>query len=154
MLTPEQELRLLLGERIPDGGSEIDTMFRDEELSVILNQHEDQLRHAAAHGWAIKAAELAELIDITEEGSDRKLSQRYRHALTQMQYYADLIAADTDALLEAARGAVVARSARWATPASEELPSHESATESSPWDDGKARHVRPYPLKRFNQIKR
>lgn len=154
MLTPEQQLRLLVGERIPPGGSETDTLFSDEELSIILNRHEDNLTAAAAEAWAIKAAEFAVLIDISEEGSERRLSQRYRHAMLQLSYYSELVAADKEALLEAARRSVVGRSAAWATPASDELPRDAERVESSPWDSGRAAHVRPYPLHRFNQIKR
>lgn len=154
MLTPEQQLRLLVGERIPPGGSETDTLFSNEELSIILNRHNDEFNSAAAEAWAIKAAEFAVLIDVSEEGSERRLSQRYRHAMLQLDYYSNLVQADKDALLEVARRGVVARSAAWATPASDELPRDSQSVESSPWDSGRPAHVRPYPLHRFNQIKR
>lgn len=48
------QLRALLDERIPPGGSESDTRFSDKELDEILTRSAS-LQEAAAEGWLRKA---------------------------------------------------------------------------------------------------
>jgi hypothetical protein len=104
-LTDPDKLRLYLGERIPEGGTDADTFFSDDEIQDLLdtaNAANQGLFFAAVLGWSAKAGEYARLIDINESGGDRKLSQRYRQALQQLNYYQGR--AETDLLLLTSQG--------------------------------------------------
>lgn len=72
------QLRLLTGERIRSGKSDSDTRFTDSELIDIIIRHAGNLYLAAAEVWSAKAADAAELVDISESGSERKLSQIFK----------------------------------------------------------------------------
>lgn len=74
-----EELRVRIGERIPEGGADTDTLFTDAELTVLLDQVAD-ITAGTALGWEFKAAELARLVDVAEADSTRYLSQRWKHA--------------------------------------------------------------------------
>lgn len=74
------QLRLFLDEKIPPGGSADDTGFATEDLQMLLDMNNDDIIGAAADGWEIKAGFYHALIDINENGSDRKMSQMYDHA--------------------------------------------------------------------------
>jgi hypothetical protein len=80
MASPEDiaRLRRLIGEKIPDGGSEVDTLF--VELSDIIDAAPDMDR-AALDGWREKAAALSNLVDTTEGNSQKKFSQLLDNAL-------------------------------------------------------------------------
>ena len=147
MATVEQ-LRMYLGERIPVNGSENDTLFTDAELQAILDAYPDGFYAAVAEGWAVKAAAYVRLIDISEGGTERMLSQRYRHAYKQLEFWAGRASIEAETLLVAARSMIVARSAPWGTPASSELPSAPAALEAGPFGTEK-QYTRTYPLKRF-----
>jgi hypothetical protein len=78
-----EQLRLRIGERIPNPGSEADTMFSDAELAGMI-EASDTILQATVLGWQMKASELARLVDMTEGDSSRKLSQRYENARKQI----------------------------------------------------------------------
>lgn len=118
-LTIEEHLRLLLGERIPEGGSDTDTFFSDDELAALLATTNNTLSQAASLGWRSKAAEFAKYIDIDESGSSRKLSQMYRQAVLQADHFESLSGAALEERLQNARGGILARSAPWAVPPGE-----------------------------------
>jgi hypothetical protein len=105
-------LRLYLGERVPIGGTDADTFFTDDELNGLLLASEYGVEGAAVIGWAVKAGEFARLIDINESGGDRKLSQKFRNANTQLQYYQGLV--ETKIANSTAVGRVGPKSIDWA----------------------------------------
>lgn len=86
-LTDTDRLRGLLGESIPDGGTEKDTMFSDEEIQDFLDSTPD-IERAAYEGWRVKAARLSTLVDTTEGNSQRKFSQAYDKAMEMVKSYA------------------------------------------------------------------
>lgn len=75
----DTDLRLRIGEKIPEPGSPEDTMFDTAEITAILAASTSLLQ-ATVLGWQMKAAELARLVDTEEGDSKRKLSQRYAQA--------------------------------------------------------------------------
>lgn len=79
-LTVIENLRLLVGERIPATGTEADTRFADDELGDAINRHGGNLYLAAGEMWSAKAGMFADLTDVSESGSERKLSQLFRQA--------------------------------------------------------------------------
>lgn len=70
-------LRLLLDDR------EMPYEFSDVDLTVLFNAAGDLVYLAAADGWTVKASKLASLVDQTESGSTKSLSQMHRQALAQ-----------------------------------------------------------------------
>lgn len=85
-LSREDKLRQLLGEQVPPGGSESDTLFTLEEINDLLSENGDMER-AAFEGWRVKAAKLSNLVDSTEGNSQRKFSQLHSQALDQIKIY-------------------------------------------------------------------
>lgn len=73
------ELRLLIAE--PD-----ETTYTDEMLSVVFDSAET-MNHAALEIWTQKAARFAELVDISEGGSQRKNSDLQKNAVTMMSVF-------------------------------------------------------------------
>lgn len=84
--TPDQQLRALLGEDVPDGGTAADTLFADREIVDLLESTGD-VEKAAYEGWRIKAARLSSLVDTTEGNSQRKFSQLRTHAEEMIKLY-------------------------------------------------------------------
>jgi len=72
-VTDLDRLRDRLGERIPDGGSEADTMFTNHQLSDLLDRNDGDLEAAIFEGWQIKVAEFSNLVDTTEGTSKRSM---------------------------------------------------------------------------------
>jgi len=91
-------LRALLGERVVSGDDISNSFFTDEEVFGLLNMANQNLNLAAMYGWSIKAAEFARLIDYDESGSNRKLSQRYRQAQSQLTFFQQQVTADSAAV--------------------------------------------------------
>lgn len=85
-ITPEMELRQMLGEDIPVGGSEADTLFSDEEIVDFILKNPD-LERAAVQGWRVKAARLSNLVDNTEGNVQRKFSQLLDNANDMIRLY-------------------------------------------------------------------
>lgn len=86
LVRPEEELRQLLGESIPSGGSEEDTLFTDVEILNFVENNPDMDRAVLA-GWRVKAAKLSSLVDTTEGNSQKKLSQLLDNALDMVKLY-------------------------------------------------------------------
>lgn len=74
-----ENLRSLIGEKIPAGGSADNTSFTDDELADLINRHNGNLYLAAGEAWQTKAASAADLVDVAESGSERKLSQLFKN---------------------------------------------------------------------------
>jgi hypothetical protein len=113
-LTPEERLRDYLGERIPTDGVPEDTFFDDNRISDLLEQAGGIVLLAAYRGWIQKTSHLARLIDVDEQGSARKLSQRYRNAMQQTQLFQKMYEEFQLQTVGAAR--VAGRSVAWAKP--------------------------------------
>lgn len=94
-ITDNDRLRSMLGEEIPAGGVEGDTLFTNEKVTDLLSSAGGDLDAAAVTGWQIKAAHYADLVDVAEGNSSRKMSDLHKNALAMVKYYRgdDLIAA-------------------------------------------------------------
>jgi hypothetical protein len=80
------EIRLKLGEVIPEGGTDADTLFSDIQVDNLVDKH-GSVDAALGEGWQIKAGLLAGLVDIAEGGSKRNLSSLYQNALRMAEVY-------------------------------------------------------------------
>lgn len=146
-MTELELLRGMIGERIPRNGTEMDTNFLDTELQDILTYAQNRLNLAAAICWGMKAAFYADLVDMRESGSERKLSQLNRNAREMEKLYRTQANIDEEAFNAALRAAP--RSARWAVPADERVPYPIEIA------SGGQTSIRHYPLMRsFPSIKR
>lgn len=85
-LTRADELRQLLGEDIPEGGADTETLFSDVEIDDLLSKAPD-VERAAYHGWRVKSARLSSLVDNTEGNVQRKFSQLLDNANTMVKMY-------------------------------------------------------------------
>jgi len=86
-LTDENRLRGLLGEPIPDGGTAADTLFTDERIQDFLEIAGGDLDRAAYEGWREKAAQLSNLVDVTDGNASRKMSDLLDHANQMVKIY-------------------------------------------------------------------
>lgn len=86
-LTDAQRLRSLLGEEIPAGGDASMTLFSDEKIQDMLTAAGGDLALAAISGWQVKAAHYADLVDVAEGNSSRKMSDLHKNALAMVKYY-------------------------------------------------------------------
>jgi len=80
-------LRGLIGETIPDGETETDTNFTDNQLEGILDANDGNLERAAFEGWRHKAAIYADLVNVSEGNATRAMSDLHKHALDMMKAY-------------------------------------------------------------------
>ena len=81
-----QKLRQLLGEDIPVGGTEADTLFTEAEIADFV-ESTPNLERAALEGWRVKAARLSSLVDTTEGNSQKKFSQLLSNAEVMVKTY-------------------------------------------------------------------
>lgn len=95
-LTATDRLRDYLGEKIPLGGSDADTLFTDDEVQDILLNTPDNpgqnLYLCAAEGWRRKASILASLVTSQTGGSQRQMSDLHERALAEEERYRELAA--------------------------------------------------------------
>lgn len=84
--TDADRLRAMLGEDIPDGGSQADTLFTTDEIVELLAANPN-LEIAAYEGWRVKAARLSSLVDTTEGNSQKKFSQLRANAEEMIKLY-------------------------------------------------------------------
>lgn len=89
MATPTEleQLRKLLGEEIPDGGSSSDTLFTDDELQLLLDNNPNNIERAAYDGWRTKAANYANLVDVTDGNAARAMSDLMSNADKMVRLY-------------------------------------------------------------------
>lgn len=69
-----------------------DTELTDADLAAILVTM-GSFDAAAAEVWGRKAASFASLVDVSESGSSRKLSDLHRNALAMQKMFTDRVAA-------------------------------------------------------------
>jgi hypothetical protein len=86
--TDQERVRRLLGESIPEGGSESDTLFTDAEIDDFLLLGGNNLERATYEGWRAKAARLSDLVNITEGNASRAMSDAHKHALDMVKQFA------------------------------------------------------------------
>lgn len=55
--------------------------WTDTKLGAIIDAYEGNVRAAAAHVWTAKAASAAHLVNISEGGSSRQMSDIHKNAL-------------------------------------------------------------------------
>lgn len=85
-------LRRRIGERIPDAGTEADTMFTDVEVTAFIDEASGNLDTATLLAWEAKAAELANLVNVQEGASRRDLGSLHKQALDQVKHWRDVSA--------------------------------------------------------------
>lgn len=90
--SPQDRLRGLLGEAIPAGGSDTDTMFTDDEIDDLLEQglavnDVHQIQAAAYYGWLEKMANYANLVTVNEGNAMRELTELHRNAQRMVDRY-------------------------------------------------------------------
>jgi hypothetical protein len=85
-LTDAQQLRALLGEDIPVGGVDTDTLFTDAEITEMLSTFITPVA-AEGYGWKVKAAKLSNLVDIVEGSTSRDQSQAFEHAVKMAEQF-------------------------------------------------------------------
>lgn len=68
--------------------SDSEELIDDEEL-VLLLQEGTSPEDVASKLWTRRAAETAELVDVTENSSSRKLSDIHKNALNMAKHYRD-----------------------------------------------------------------
>lgn len=78
-ITQLDELKALVGE----------TIYTDEELTEILIAT-GSVNGAAAYVWRSKVTSSVGMVDISESGSSRKMSDVYNQNLSMAEYYAGL----------------------------------------------------------------
>ena len=82
-------VREMLGESIPQGGSEADTMFPDGRVTAWI-EAATSLEGAALAGWRVKAAHFANLVNVTDGAASREMSDLLDNALAMIKLYSGL----------------------------------------------------------------
>jgi len=90
--TPEQQLRGLLGEAIPAGGSDSDTMFTDSEIADLYEKGQGAnfdypVEAGAYYGWLEKMANYANLVTVNEGNAMRELTELHKGAQRMVDRY-------------------------------------------------------------------
>lgn len=70
------------------------TVYDDGSLNTLIDSL-GSVNMAAAQIWGEKASGLATLVDISESGSSRSMSQAYKNALAMSSYFKGLDSSDT-----------------------------------------------------------
>jgi len=85
-ITDTDRLRALIGESIPEGGQDSDTLFSVDEIADLLTRH-GTVEKSLGEAWEMKAAKLSNLVDVYEGDQRRLLSQSARQALEMAKYF-------------------------------------------------------------------
>lgn len=85
-LTDAERLRQKLGESVPEGGTDADTLFSDAQIADFLATT-TTMEEAAYEGWIAKAAELANLVTVQEGQSKLNMSDLHQAALKQVEAF-------------------------------------------------------------------
>ena len=81
------DLRDILGEAIPDGGDETDTLFSDEKIGKWVDRYSTNMDAAAYLGWRAKMAHFSNLVNVADGASSRALSDLFDHAEKMVAQY-------------------------------------------------------------------
>ena len=90
--TPAQiiDVRENLGEVVPAGGTEADTLFTDVQISSWIDQGKGQA-YATLTGWRKKMAHYANLVNVTDGAASRTFSDLFDHAVTMVRQWEGII---------------------------------------------------------------
>jgi hypothetical protein len=61
--------------------------FSDIELGAILDRFKGDMDLATAEVWEIRAGQYSALVDMSESGSSRSMSQMYKNAIELARYF-------------------------------------------------------------------
>lgn len=75
-----------LGETIAAGGDSSESMFSDNQLTVIL-ERSATIDHALLDGWETKLAHWAGLVTVVDGAATRELSKLMEHGEKMTEYY-------------------------------------------------------------------
>lgn len=88
-------VREKLGEVIPDGGTEADTLFTDNQIKVwTLNSL--TFNHIMVEAWEAKLGAVSDLVDVTDGASSRRMATLAERAEANLRYYRQRVAAGPD----------------------------------------------------------
>lgn len=88
------EVREMIGEVIPEGGTEDDTLFTTERIEAWIDASAT-LEGAALTGWRRKAAHWAGLVSVTDGAASREFSDLFDHAQEMIKTYSKLATPST-----------------------------------------------------------
>lgn len=77
-----------------------DDAWTSEQAGQALDTFAGNVSRAVRSFWAKRAANTADLVDISESGSSRSLSTKHKNAVEQVAYWDKIIADETAAALE------------------------------------------------------
>lgn len=92
MATTQEKItsvREMIGEVIPAGGTEAETLFTDDRVTAWI-EASNSLEGAALTGWRAKAAQFASLVDVTDGAASRAMSDLLDHAEKMVKMYTGL----------------------------------------------------------------
>lgn len=89
--TVEERLRVKLGQEIPVGGTDQDTMFTDEQIEDLLEETNNDISAAAYWGWDAIAAKYVHLVSVSEGNASREMTELHRNALRMRDRYAGYV---------------------------------------------------------------
>lgn len=133
----EDRLRLLLAEPIPNGGVDSDTMFTDQAISNLLANSGGDMNLACVEGWTIKMGAAARLVDVSEAGAERSLSQKFKQAKAMVELFQKNVNSATAVAAATYRAKAKVASLREC-----------DIITGTPFS-GSSENVREYPIKRF-----
>lgn len=85
--TDSERVRALIGQPIPLGKADTDTMFSNEEILDMLEEGNGDVNAAAYYGWRETAANYVALVNVNEGNAAREMSDLHRQALRMMDRY-------------------------------------------------------------------
>jgi hypothetical protein len=88
------EVRENIGETIPEGGAETDTLFTDEQIGKWI-EGSPSLETASLKGWKKKMAYFSNLVNVTDGAAAREMSDLFIHAQAMVKLYTGLAAGPT-----------------------------------------------------------
>lgn len=80
------EARLLLGEPIPEGGTESDTLITDAQLTDWITDL-PSLNAVLLRGWEVKRAHFASLVNVVDGASSREFEVLFERASQMVKTY-------------------------------------------------------------------
>ncbi len=90
-------------------GNGSETFFDDNAISDLLAYAVGDLDQATLEGWKRKMASYARLVDVSESGTDRPMSQKFKHAQAMVAMWSRILSDLSDSLHAAMRGRIVGK---------------------------------------------
>lgn len=117
-----------------------EALFSNDDIVDILFMHGNNLDEATVEGWQRKMARYARLVDVSESGTDRKMSQKFKNAQAMVKFWQGVLDATATIDVGRYRTLVVGRVVNLRGTGSQSL--------LTPFS-GYADHVREYPTHRL-----